>query len=186
MLILAVDTSTSVVCAALHDGTAFVAGEAIPADMAHAELLAPLIARLIDGRTLTHIAAGIGPGPFTGLRVGITTAGVMAHALDLPAVGFCSLDAIAAGRSGTVITDAKRREIYAAHYLDGVRTGEPIVGIRDELDLLPPFIEEAITAEGLANVAARTVASGTGLALTPLYLRKPDAVASATRKSVLP
>lgn len=179
------DTSTSVVCAALHDGTGFVTGEAVAGDMAHAELLAPMVSRLINGRTLTHIAVGVGPGPFTGLRVGITTASVMAHALEIPALGFCSLDAIARGRSGTVITDAKRREVYAATYTGGIRRGEPLVGVRADLVLEDPIIDEPLTAEGLAEVAARTVRENTGLALSPLYLRKPDAVAATTRKSVL-
>ena len=179
------DTSTSVVCAALHDGSDFIAGEAIAGEMAHAELLAPLVSRLITGRTLTHIAVGVGPGPFTGLRVGITTGAVMAHALNIPALGFCSLDAIAHGRSGTVITDAKRREVYAATYRDGVRLAEPIVGPRHELTLVEPVIDEPMTAEGLAALAARTVHENVGLPLTPMYLRKPDAVAATGRKSVL-
>ena len=182
---LAMDTSTSVVCAAVHDGSQFIAGEAIAGEMAHAELLAPVISRLIAGRTLTHIAVGVGPGPFTGLRVGITTAAVMAHALEIPAFGFCSLDAIAHGRTGTVITDAKRREVYAATFRDGIRLGEPVVGQRHELNVVEPVIDEVMTAEGLADVAARTVRDGTGLALTPMYLRKPDAVAATARKSVL-
>ena len=179
------DTATSVVCVALHDGRRLIAGEAIEAQRAHAELLAPMISRIIANQALTHVVVGVGPGPFTGLRVGITTGAVLAHALDLPVMGVCSLDAIAAGRSGTVITDAKRREVYAATYVNGVRIGEPVVGKRDELHLQEPVMENALTAEGLGRIAALTVVNNSGLSLSPMYLRKPDAIEPTTRKSVL-
>lgn len=92
---------------------------------AHAELLAPSLAACLDEAGTTPagigaVIAGIGPGPFTGLRVGLVTAAAMADALQLPTYGVCSLDAIAAGTAHPeallVAGDARRREVYWATY----------------------------------------------------------------------
>ena len=103
---------------------------------AHGELLAPAD----RGRSSTKpgvrpadlaaIVAGLGPGPFTGLRVGLVTAASMGQALGIPTYGVCSLDALgrAAGPGRVLVaTDARRREVYWATYLDGVRVTGPDV-----------------------------------------------------------
>ncbi|GAB1645023.1 tRNA (adenosine(37)-N6)-threonylcarbamoyltransferase complex dimerization subunit type 1 TsaB [Krasilnikovia sp. MM14-A1259] len=217
MLVLALDTSTPAVTAALaevtDDGMRGVAERRTVDPRAHGELLAPQIATLladagVTPRELAAIVAGLGPGPFTGLRVGLVTAAGMAQALGIPAYGVCSLDAIgrAAGPGRVLVaTDARRREVYTATYADGIRTAGPDVArpadvvvaadravgegalqysevfgvpIDDRL-LYPPG--EALIALAADRVRTRAPHE----ALTPLYLRRPDAVASAVRKPVL-
>ncbi len=132
MLILGLDTSTSALTVALGDGDRVLARAARVDARGHSEHLAPLIADLLSGARvapgdLTAIAVGNGPGPFTGLRVGLVTALTMSHALGVPAHGVCSLDALAwaapvpEGGSLLVATDARRREVYWATY--AVRDG---------------------------------------------------------------
>lgn len=129
VLLLAVDTSTTAITVALHDGSSVVAETATLDARAHAEHLAPGICAVLAKAgaapsDVTDVAVGIGPGPFTGLRVGIVTATTFAHALDLPVGGVRSLDALAhaawlAGHRGDLLvaTDARRKEVYAARYL---------------------------------------------------------------------
>jgi tRNA threonylcarbamoyladenosine biosynthesis protein TsaB len=139
---LAIDTSTSMVGAALlGDGSdPFTARAEGP--RAQTELLAPLVEQVLaragaGASDLTDVAVGTGPGPFTGLRVGMVTAVTMGHALGIPVYGVCSLDVLAeqaAARTGgdlLVATDARRREVYWARYVasDGHarRTTDPAV-----------------------------------------------------------
>jgi tRNA threonylcarbamoyladenosine biosynthesis protein TsaB len=129
MTILAIDTATATVSVAVHDGAAVLAERATPPVPRHAELLAPLVADVLSEvgltpRDLTAIAVGVGPGPFTGLRVGLVTARVMGYALGIDVHGVCSLDVVAAGaaRLGltgefVVATDARRREVYWGRYV---------------------------------------------------------------------
>jgi tRNA threonylcarbamoyladenosine biosynthesis protein TsaB len=134
VLLLGLDTATPAVTVALHDGGQPLAQLVTVDAHHHAELLAPAIAKVIADagagqRDLTGIAVGVGPGPFTGLRVGLVTARVLGAALGIPVYGLCSLDIIAAdvaaGRAGgaavpggdfLVATDARRRELYWARY----------------------------------------------------------------------
>lgn len=139
-MLLAIDTSTSAVTAALHDGRDVVARTSTIDARRHTEILAPAIEAMfaetdVAPADLSRVAVGVGPGPFTGLRVGIMTAMTFAYALDLPIGGVCSLDALAhraqtLGMRGPLLvaTDARRKEIYWAHYdLDGGRiaAGDP-------------------------------------------------------------
>lgn len=150
MLLLAIDTSTTAITAALHDGFRVVAETTTLDSRAHAERLAPGIERVLADAgappaDVTEVVVGIGPGPFTGLRVGIVTGRTFAFALGLPVRGLCSLDAIAheawlAGARGELLvaTDARRREVYAAHFaLDPdrpVRLAGPVVSAAQGLD----------------------------------------------------
>lgn len=127
-MLLAIDTSTTAVGAALHDGARVVARVVREDGRRHGELLGPAVRQVLQDagagrRDLTRIVVGVGPGPFTGLRVGVVTGLVMAHALALPAPdGVCSLDVLAhelVGRQeGPVLvaTDARRKEVYWAVY----------------------------------------------------------------------
>jgi len=140
VLLLGLDTATPAVTVALHDGRQPLAQLVTVDAHRHAELLAPAIAKLIadagaSQRDLTGIAAGVGPGPYTGLRVGLVTARVLGAALGIPVYGVCTLDVIAAdvassdtpgpGGDFLVATDARRRELYWARY---DRTGHRLAG----------------------------------------------------------
>ena len=139
MLVLALDTATPASTAALvevtADGLTGVAERRTVDPRAHGEKLAPEIAAALAEAgarpaDLGAIVAGLGPGPFTGLRVGLATAASMGQALNIPTYGVCSLDALgrAAGPGRVLIaTDARRREVYFATYLDGARVVGPDV-----------------------------------------------------------
>lgn len=134
MLLLGLDTATPAVTVALHDGAQPLAQLVTVDAHRHAELLAPAIAKLIADAgasqgDLTGIAVGVGPGPYTGLRVGVVTARVLGSAFGIPVYGICSLDVIAADAASQasgestrpagdflVATDARRRELYWARY----------------------------------------------------------------------
>lgn len=141
-MLLAIDTSTSAVTAAVHDGTDVIASTSTIDARRHTEILAPAIEKVladagIKVADLTKIVTGVGPGPFTGLRVGIMTAMTLGFALDVPVAGICSLDALAFraqadGMRGSLLvaTDARRKEVYWACYElsdDIVSAGEPAV-----------------------------------------------------------
>lgn len=156
MLVLAVDTSTPFVTAGVcrvvpgdPDPRVETLSTRVTEDgRAHAELLTPHILDCLADAGLTPgeldaVVVGIGPGPFTGLRVGMATAAAFADAIGRPVHGVCSLDGLAAtaraaGVTGdlVVVTDARRREAYHARYrADGVRTSGPTVGPAAAIDV---------------------------------------------------
>jgi tRNA threonylcarbamoyl adenosine modification protein YeaZ len=211
-MLLAFDTSTPAVTVALHDGRRVAAESTVVDALRHGELLAPGIDTVLQtaaatAAELTRIAVGVGPGPFTGLRVGLVTARTMAAVLGIPAVGVCTLDVLAleavdAGLDEPflVATDARRREVYWARYdAGGVRVDGPhvtrpadigwelpVVGRGAELypdDLGPAHPPQHPSAAVLA--AAVTAERLPLLQPEPLYLRRPDVAAPARRKSVL-
>jgi tRNA threonylcarbamoyl adenosine modification protein YeaZ len=216
VLVLVLDTATSAVTAALAElspgGGSQVRAERVTVDgRAHGELLAPAIhAVLTEGGAtpgdLAAIVAGVGPGPFTGLRIGLVTAAAMAHALAIPTYGVCTLDAFAHGSTGhlLVATDARRREVYWAEYADGHRRSGPAVSAPAAIETdasaaagdgaaryhdvigLPVVDPRYPPAGAFAALAAeRVLARATTEPLTPLYLRRPDAVAPGERKPAL-
>ena len=183
MFLLAVDTSTPIVSVALMRDDVLVSdavfGE-IDGPQLHGEELASLIADVMEGydfAELDGIAVGTGPGPYTGLRVGLVTAEVIAHVHALPLYGVPSLDAIANmhrrhGASGTVIavTDVKRREHAIAVYADGDHPtdGPRLVPAADvPLNGTPHAIDVALVAMARAE-------RGEPQPLAPIYLRAPD------------
>jgi tRNA threonylcarbamoyl adenosine modification protein YeaZ len=136
VLLLGLDTATAAVTVALHDGSQPLAQLVTVDAHRHAELLAPVIAKVIadagaSRQDLTGVAVGVGPGPYTGLRVGVVTAKVLGAALGIPVYGVCSLDVIAADVEGerafAVVTDARRREVYWASYDESGRLAGPEV-----------------------------------------------------------
>jgi tRNA threonylcarbamoyladenosine biosynthesis protein TsaB len=211
-VLLAFDTATPTVTVALHDGVDVVAELASEETMRHGEQLAPLIDRLLTGaevarQDLTALAVGVGPGPFTGLRVGLVTARTLGHVLEIPVYGVCTLDVIAveAVDTGSVIgdfvvaTDARRKEVYLATYdEEAIRLTGPVVDkpavlathaqVAGEGAVLYPdqFPTAARPVRPSAGWLARTVA-GERAELhdpEPLYLRRPDAAMPGARKPV--
>ena len=213
MLVVGFDTATPAVSAALHDGTRIV-GAALTVDARRqGELLAPMISKVmadagVDRTDLTAVAVGVGPGPYTGLRVGLVTAKVFGDVLGIPVHGVCTLDIIAAEavKAGhdefLVATDARRKEVYWARYdSNGRRTEGPLVGPAAEIpgardlpvagaggELYPAAFGELL---GPAHPDARTLceivaSGGETIPPEPLYLRRPDAREPGAPKRVTP
>ena len=202
-LVLAIDTATPAVTAGIVDGSGVLAERVSIDARAHAERITPnVLAALADaGRTMADLGAvvvGCGPGPFTGLRVGMATAAAYGHALGIPVYGVCSLDGIGGQTTGEtlVVTDARRREVYWARYRDGVRIDGPAVSAPADVDPgsaqsvagspdhAAPFglpCREPLYPTAAGLVAAVTDWSQPPAALVPLYLRRPDAKTIAER-----
>ncbi|ODQ94616.1 tRNA (adenosine(37)-N6)-threonylcarbamoyltransferase complex dimerization subunit type 1 TsaB [Mycolicibacterium holsaticum] len=185
-LVLAIDTATPAVTAGVVrvDSPTQVLAQRVTVDArAHAEELTPnVVAALADAQVtfddLEAVVVGCGPGPFTGLRVGMASAAAFGHALGVPVHGVCSLDAIGIETTGEVlvVTDARRREVYWARYRDGVRVDGPAVnapadvpGAADVLAGPPRYPTPAGLVRAVADWSAEPAP------LVPLYLRRPDA-----------
>ena len=205
MNVLAIDTSVGVSVAVLRSNGELTQSQAVDHGM-QGELTAELISQMVTDSGLeisdiTDVVVGVGPGPFTGLRVGLVTAGVFAHARNIPIHGVCSLDAIAFdyAKPCVVVTDARRKELYWARY-EGKRISEPQVSKPE--DLFAQFPDSEFVGPGAqiypdvisgnlmelrAGSLARLFVSGNAqlVDVSPMYLRKPDAVEPTTRKSVL-
>ncbi|MFP7364928.1 tRNA (adenosine(37)-N6)-threonylcarbamoyltransferase complex dimerization subunit type 1 TsaB [Corynebacterium callunae] len=207
MLVLALDTSTPDLIVGLVDSTSgeTISSRIIEDTRAHNEQLTPTVQETLSqaGRTFADVEAivvGCGPGPFTGLRVGMVSAAAFGDALGIPVYGVSSLDAIAHGINfeehprALVATDARRREIYWAAYTDGHKVAGPDVIAPSSLELaedvdvvsipehlvekLPAALQE-VTQVSLQPLPANLVAvadfTATPGPLVPLYLRRPDA-----------
>jgi len=210
-VLLAFDTATPHVTVALHDGERVVATYSSAQAMRHGENLGPGIAQVLAeagaiSRDVTAIAVGVGPGPFTGLRVGLVTARTMALALGIPVYGVCSLDVLAVEAVATgavsgdfaVATDARRKEVYLAAYDGAGRlSGPEVVRPADAASPLPVVGQGAVLYPGaFPNAVGPTAPSAAVLCEVvvgeryelldpePLYLRRPDAVAPGRPKRV--
>jgi tRNA threonylcarbamoyl adenosine modification protein YeaZ len=203
--VLAIDTSVGVSVAVLRSNGELTQSQTVDHGL-QGELTAELISQVVTESGLeiseiTDVVVGVGPGPFTGLRVGLVTAAVFAHAREIPIHGICSLDAIAFdyAKPCVVVTDARRKELYWARY-EGNRIGEPQVSKPEDLlaqfsntefvgpgaQLYPDSISGSVL-ELKAGSLAKLFTSGSAqlVDVSPMYLRKPDAVEPTTRKSVL-
>ncbi|MEU1594910.1 tRNA (adenosine(37)-N6)-threonylcarbamoyltransferase complex dimerization subunit type 1 TsaB [Streptomyces sp. NPDC005708] len=216
MLLLALDTATPAVTVALHDGTSVVASSSQVDARRHGELLLPAVDRVLAEAgtrldAVTGIVVGVGPGPYTGLRVGLMTADTFGLALGVPVHGVCTLDGLAYASDlhvpFVVATDARRKEVYWARYDDSrTRVTEPAVDRPADIaetvsglpavgagallypDTFPQAREpEHVSAAALASLAAEKLAAGEELpAPRPLYLRRPDAQVPKNYKVVTP
>lgn len=191
-MLLAIDTSAGTSVAVVDRDLGVLAQRSSSDTRSHAELIGPFIAEcLAEAGTpvLSGVAVGMGPGPFTGLRVGIAAARAFALGIGKPVVPIASHDAIAfaAGAAVTVATDARRNELAVSVYgepdADGIPariSGPELVPRGDE-----PVAEVSAAALGL--LAERLYALGRPFGPTePLYLRAPDATPSHSPKRVTP
>jgi tRNA threonylcarbamoyladenosine biosynthesis protein TsaB len=211
-VLLALDTATQLVTVALHDGADPVVELTSDQPMRHGEQLAPLVASALEQaglvrQDLTAVGVGVGPGPFTGLRVGLVSARTLGFALDIPVYGICTLDALAVEAVATgavseeflVATDARRKEVFLATYdaegrrLDGPVVDKPAVLATDlpvvgpGAHLYPGAFPHAVgpdrpSAAWLAQAIAEERAEL--LDPEPMYLRRPDAVVPGAPKAV--
>lgn len=188
-MILAVDTSlgTSVALVAA-DGT-LRAEASVEGALGHAEVIGDLLREVAGTAEVTHVAAGMGPGPFTGLRIGIAAARAFALGRGVPVVAVPSHYAPALshmrGEPFAIVTDARRREI-AVSVFDGL-DADGLPRLVTDTVLVPradaeahlaatPHVEVTqLAASDLARVAARALAADRILTgPEPLYLRAPD------------
>jgi tRNA threonylcarbamoyl adenosine modification protein YeaZ len=141
----------------------------------HGNAVADLVKQALSaGVNPDRVVVGMGPGPFTGLRVGISFARAFAAARNIEVVGICSLDAIVVDQDEyTVAIDARRKEIYWATYKSGNRVEGPAVNFPADVDCYIidryPDITRMVELSEQANYTE------------PFYLRRPDAVATADR-----
>ena len=156
---------------------------------------------MLTAGTPQIVVVGVGPGPFTGLRVGIMSAAAYGDAMGLQVLGVCSLDGLSCPGIGMgVATDARRKEVYWAAYDEAGRrcdgphvdlpevartalAGRPVVGDGAQQYGFATSEEPRYPSLArLAEVAVRAHENGEEpLALTPLYLRRPDAQEMAAR-----
>jgi tRNA threonylcarbamoyl adenosine modification protein YeaZ len=207
VLVLALDTATPTLVVGLarwaaDTGTEVLAERAVPSGNRHAELLTPTIREVLTAAgsamaDLDAVVVGLGPGPFTGLRVGVVTAAALGDARGLPVHGVCSLDAVGDG-ARTVVTDARRKEVHWAVYdAAGQRVAGPGVDRPEDAPVTDPVVGDVRFAERLGHEVAAAEVTTAGLlraaaplfgqppaVLEPLYLRRPDAVPPAVRKAV--
>lgn len=211
-MLLTFDTASPTVSVAVLEGDEVLAELVSEQAMRHGEQLAPLIEEALAraGATrldLTAIGVGVGPGPFTGLRVGLVTARTLAFVLDVPVYGVCSLDVLAIEAVDTgavtepfvVATDARRKEVYLASYdADGARTSGPAVDKPAVVATTAPVVGEGalLYPDSLPRAVGprRPSAGWLGRVIVeeraelfdpePLYLRRPDAEIPGSPKPV--
>jgi tRNA threonylcarbamoyl adenosine modification protein YeaZ len=212
-VLLALDTATPAVTVAVADGERVLAERTMVDARRTGEILAPAVSGVledagVDRRSLTRIAVGVGPGPFTGLRVGLVTARMLGATLDVPVVGVCTLDVLAlqAVRDGLagdfrVVTDARRKEVHWAAYAgDGHprRVDGPHVDRPATVAWAGPAVGAgaALYADDFPGHRPPTHPSAAAMCVwvarelpllppEPLYLRRPDAAEPGARKPVL-
>jgi tRNA threonylcarbamoyl adenosine modification protein YeaZ len=174
--VLAIDTSTSRTSVAIIDGDTVLFSGYKDGATAHGPSLPALVQEGLAVSDVDEVVVGMGPGPFTGLRVGIAFAQSFALARQIPVRGVCSLDAIAAqvNEPDFIVTvDARRKEVYWARYTNGVRVSEPAVNFPADVTGGPKHADLFPDMQALVKLS--------GDLTEPMYLRRPDAVATADR-----
>ena len=227
-MILGIDTSVGTAVAVVEADGVVLAEASSANPLGHAEVIGELLQTVLgtaradaplghagagtpgERLEITAVAAGMGPGPFTGLRVGIAAARTFALGRGIPVVPVVSHDATALGilldqalagetdaERFAIVTDARRRELAYTVY-DGmdddglpVRVPEPALTPRDEIDTVLAGLgaerrdTTAVSAAMVALVAARSLAAGREVGpRDALYLRSPDVTISAGPKKV--
>lgn len=203
-VLLAIDTSCGTAVAILVEG-AVVSELYEPDTMQHAEQIGLQIRKVLDAANkksseVTAVAVGLGPGPFTGLRVGIAAAKMFAEGVKAPIFGVGSLDAIAFMHQLTVptlvLTDARRSEVYFALYQGKTSSGSPKLilgpGVKKQVELEAELkasgqsyqsVSGSIKASALGLLALAQLAEGkANSSIVANYLRAPDAVPAKGKK----
>lgn len=181
---LIIDTSSIRTIVALFRGSELIFSAHHDGATEHAEVLPTLVNQALSSSpVIDEVIVGMGPGPFTGLRVGIAFAQSFAFARSIPCRGACSLDGIDIDSNDYIVTtDARRKELYWARYRDGKRIEGPLVSKPDVLSALPTkkfgfgFTEPLFPSPHLLLARSRTSPIE-----EPLYLRRPDAVPTSER-----
>lgn len=201
-MILAVDTSLGTAVAVIDDDGALRAEAATSDPLGHAEVIGDLLARVLDeagAGEITHVVSGMGPGPFTGLRIGIAAARTFALGRGIPVIPVPSHLAAALTHAGegrfAIVTDARRREV-AITVFDGT-DADGIPAVVADTVLVPAAAADAhlagvrridvatLSGADLARVGARAFAAGRTLTGDePLYMRHPDVVVPGAPKKV--
>jgi tRNA threonylcarbamoyl adenosine modification protein YeaZ len=217
VLVLALDTSTPATSvAAVVDGETVAEHTELAANR-HGEVLSPLVEKVLRDAgarpaNVDVVAVGVGPGPFTGLRVGMVTAAGLGDALGVPVRGVCSLDAVAFAADRpwdtgfAVVTDARRKEVYWARYrdhrrLDGPGVDRPAVvaealhpgtvltGFAATLyaaDFAGHVVDEHGAYPAASAIARLALDEAWCVPVQPMYLRRPDARPPGAPKRVTP
>lgn len=194
---LAIDTSTSRTSVAIVDQGAILWHGYRDGATSHGHSLPSLVATALQSAPhIEQVVVGMGPGPFTGLRVGIAFARTFALARVVPVIGICSLDAIAAlvreKDEFLIATDARRKEVYWAQYRSGIRIDGPHVGLPTVVAVLGlPIFGEGAVKYGIAQTDEDQFPDPRSLvALSenpelyidePMYIRRPDAIPTSER-----
>ncbi len=193
-VILAIDTATSRTSVGVYSGDIEVFSSFHDGATAHGQALPRLVAQALAQCTkksmeISEVVVGMGPGPFTGLRVGIVFAQTFAAARNITCIGICSLDAIVVSEgeiSYIIATDARRKEIYWAQYQDKKRVDGPhvssAISIKEKkLPLLGFSLSDGAYFPSPAKLAelADDLESHIN---EPMYLRRPDALPISERK----
>jgi tRNA threonylcarbamoyl adenosine modification protein YeaZ len=202
-VILAIDSSTGTSVAVVDRDGGILAERAVDDTMRHAEVVGALIRDTLDAAgvspaDLSAVACGMGPGPFTGLRIGIAAARAFAFGAGKPIVPVVSHDAVAfgwyaGGNSGELLiaTDARRRELYWSTYSGAAANGLPVrsagpgLAVPQELPHAAGIRLDAVevSAGSLGMLAERLWTAGAGFAPDePLYLRSPDVTLSSRKR----
>ena len=172
---LVIDTSTSRTIVGIVNGAEVLFEKFHDGATDHGRAIGELVQEALkEIPAIDEVIVGMGPGPFTGLRVGISFARSFALARQIPIIGVCSLDAIIVDQSEYIVAvDARRKEIYWARYKDGIRIEGPAVNKPSEVDGFItdvfPSVEKLVSCAKSQNITE------------PIYLRRPDAVATADR-----
>ncbi len=203
---LAIDTSAGTTVAVLSMGTVLAELNYLE-PMTHSERIGSAIQKVlkdssIQAKQISTVVVGVGPGPFTGLRVGMAAARYFSIGARARLVGVCSLDSIALDfylanpeqKTLLVTTDARRKEVFWATYaglVNGipVRTHGPAVNKFEDIKTLVDVTAMSSTELGVRAGSLGQIAfaqgltpAGTNKYITHIYLREPDAVPSKGKK----
>lgn len=186
MYIVALDTATLVATVAIATRDRVVAEQTLFHQKNHSQKLMPALAGLteaigMDPAEVAGVAVAYGPGSFTGLRIGLTTAKSLAQVWQVPVLPVPTLDALAynlPGCSGILcpILDAQRDQVYTALYRDGERISDYLaIGWAELEERLRPYPEVTFLGDGVEPFLSRIQSLGEKARIAPPHVRMPRA-----------